>query len=468
MSSNASGMPTKDFFVGMLTRDIELNDAILDLLDNCLDGVVRSRNDANKSNDKNFYKGFFANITVEPDKFVIEDNCGGIPRGVAEKYAFRMGGSPGQLVDLPTVGIYGIGMKRAIFKIGREAFVHTKTAYETYSVNIPSKWVSSDNWDFPIINNHSQNNLTNKGTSIIITSLNSDIAELWNNKNKIELFVDKLKQAIKESYSRIIEKGFKITINTDEVDHSPVELLVAENDDNTGIRPFLFSQKYDSVTVKLAIGFYAPPPSQDEIDDMNETKRSSTDAGITIICNDRVVLYNDKSYLTGWGVNGVPQYHTQFIGIKGVVTFESNDPKKLPMTTTKRGIDHSSSIYVFVKDRICEGLKTFTNYTNKWKGRNTLEREYSEKTTRISYDQLFEDNKSITMHAVKDGKKYKPALPMPPNDKPYRIIRYSRDLSEIKMLIAYFYGDEELEVSPSLVGEKSFDEILKIAKEATS
>ena len=41
MAKKANGAPTKEFFVGMLTRDIELSDAILDLLDNCLDGVVR-------------------------------------------------------------------------------------------------------------------------------------------------------------------------------------------------------------------------------------------------------------------------------------------------------------------------------------------------------------------------------------------------------------------------------------------
>lgn len=31
MGTTAMGAPTKDFFVGMLTRDIELSDAILDL-----------------------------------------------------------------------------------------------------------------------------------------------------------------------------------------------------------------------------------------------------------------------------------------------------------------------------------------------------------------------------------------------------------------------------------------------------
>lgn len=54
MGSSANGSPTKEFFVEMLTRDIELNDAILDLLDNCLDGVVRSCADKDKLQTSDF------------------------------------------------------------------------------------------------------------------------------------------------------------------------------------------------------------------------------------------------------------------------------------------------------------------------------------------------------------------------------------------------------------------------------
>ena len=39
MPEQASAIPTKQFFVSMLTRDIRLEDAILDLVDNCLDGA---------------------------------------------------------------------------------------------------------------------------------------------------------------------------------------------------------------------------------------------------------------------------------------------------------------------------------------------------------------------------------------------------------------------------------------------
>lgn len=37
---NVDAAPVKSFFVEMLTRDIALDDAILDLLDNCVDGIV--------------------------------------------------------------------------------------------------------------------------------------------------------------------------------------------------------------------------------------------------------------------------------------------------------------------------------------------------------------------------------------------------------------------------------------------
>lgn len=243
-------------------------------------------------------------------------------------------------------------------------------------------------------------------------------------------------------------------------------MLVSSN--NEGIRPYVFTNNYDDVVVKMAIGFYAPMASDDDIDKMNESKRSSQDAGITIVCNDRVVLYNDKSYLTGWGTAGVPNYHTQFIGIKGIVVFESNNPRSLPMTTTKRGIDHSSPIYIAVKDKICEGLKIFTNYTNQWKGRNEQERNYSKNTERVEYDKLFSDSAKskygVSLRKETRGNTFRPNLPKPQNESSFRTIRFSRSVDDIKYLIGYFCGDMDAEVSASQVGERCFDKVLEDAK----
>ena len=470
MGNVASGSPTKGFFVSMLTRDIELNDAIMDLLDNCLDGVVRQKGLGEKRDAPGFYNGYYSKITVSSDRFIIEDNCGGIPRTVAENYAFRMGRNPDYVEDaLPTVGIYGIGMKRAIFKIGQSATVVTRDSSDFYQVDILPDWASTSDWDFPITDLSDEGVLPSRGTFISIGDINPEIQQLWNSLDKLSSFVDNLKKSIQQCYSFIIKKGFSIEINGEIIEALPMNILVDESDKKESIKPFLYRQDFDDVSVYLAVGFYAPPPSPDEIDDENTMKRTTADAGWTVVCNDRVVLYNDKSHLTGWGEAGVPQYHTQFIVIRGIVVFVSNNPNNLPMTTTKRGIDTSSPIYAVVKDKMRQGLKMFTDYTNRWKGRNETEREHSQDASSISIDSLLgpkTEVESITkmkFHPAKSGEIINPNLPSPPNDKPYRRISFNRGIDDIEDIIEFFFKDRTHAITPSAVGEKCFDETLIMA-----
>lgn len=471
MASKAQGTPTKEFFVGMLTRDIELSDAILDLLDNCLDGVVRQKKEIDKNKCHDYYAGFFSHISISDDSFVIEDNCGGIPKEVAEKYAFRMGrSSTKEDEELPTVGIYGIGMKRAIFKIGKSAVVSTRNNGVLYKVTIPKDWANNeDEWDFPMEDFEDNDLLPDGGTKIQISDINPEIVETWYTKDNLENFVNHLIKCIQQSYSFIIQKGFEITVNGQSIEALPIRLLF-DNSETASIKPFLYIQTFGDVHVSLALGFYAPTPSPDDIDDVNELKRSSAGAGWTVVCNDRVVLYNDKTHLTGWGEAGVPQYHTQFIGIRGIVIFESNNPKKLPMTTTKRGIDTSSNIYAAVKDQMRHGLKMFTDYTNRWKGRNEAERVYSLAAKSVSVESLIGSKEEIEslgnvhFRKSKGGYIFNPNLPKPKNDKPYRRISFSRSIEEIDDIIEYLYHDREQEVTPSQVGEKCFELILEKAQ----
>ena len=475
MGETANGFPTKEFFVGMLTRDIALSDAILDLLDNCLDGVVRQKKNVDKRNTHNFYKGFFSRITISDNCFIIEDNCGGIPRDVAEKYAFRMGrASDKDLDSLPTVGIYGIGMKRAIFKIGRTASVTTCYEGRAYRVTIPLDWSTDETkWDFPIEEIHDLGNddvLSAGGTRIEIQNINDGILLEWNTREKLDKYVSELIKSIQQSYSFILQKGFSIEVNTKTVTPLPVQLLVSDKPTGEAIKPFLYKATLGDVDVNLAVGFYAPPPSPDELDDENEMRRSSTDAGWTVICNDRVVLYNDKTHLTGWGEAGVPKYHTQFIGIRGVVFFESTNPKSLPMTTTKRGVDTSSSVYSAVKDYMRRGTKMFTDYTNRWKGQNEGERIYSTATQNIDVDILISSKEEVEAKTPlvftknKGALIFNPKLPKPVVDKPYKRISFSKSEEDILTVVEYIYQDRMHPIKPSQVGEKCFELILDQAK----
>ena len=462
-SNTVNSSPTKNFFINMLTRDISLNDAILDLLDNCLDGALRSQNHISQNKNEKNYNSFVAKITITKDNFTISDNCGGISRELAENYAFRMGKQNYEQNHDATIGIYGIGMKRAIFKIGRSAIVSTKRGREAFSVTIPANWADTDNdWTFEIKDND-LSCLPYDGTTISINDLTSGVAIQWGDQDAIDYFVESLISEIKASYSLIIEKGFTIYVNDHKVKANPIQLLLSKDN---GFKPYIFKKTYDDVNVNLIVVFYAPPPSDDDLDESVESKRSSADAGWTVVCNDRVVLYNDKSYITGWGEAGVPQYHTQFIGIRGIVIFESTNPAKLPMTTTKRGIDLSSPIYADVKNKMREGLKLFTNYTNQWKGQNKQERIYSEKAESYPYTQLIKEDKAFEKqyglnYRKKDGGQLsQPDLPKPINEKKHLIIRYSKSIDDIHTVKVFFSPDESIEMKASEVGEKCFDYIL--------
>jgi hypothetical protein len=186
----------------MLTRDISLEDAVLDLLDNCVDGILRSQN--GHANSKEPYKGFWANIDFDGKKFKIEDNCGGIPRDLAQRYAFMMGRPRAEDDEnLPTVGMYGIGMKRAMFKMGKKSTVISRTPEESFKVTIPPEWLTDDtNWKLPLesIEPLKEKNKTVVGTTIEVDLLYNWIKKLFSSTGSS--FPEDFETAVAQHYSQ--------------------------------------------------------------------------------------------------------------------------------------------------------------------------------------------------------------------------------------------------------------------------
>lgn len=452
-------IPAKRFFVEMLTRDIELADAILDLIDNCLDGAMRKLNGDNSGSKP--YAGFEVNISFDQEHFKIADNCGGIPRQVALDSAFRMGRHDSERdKDLPTVGVYGIGMKRAIFKMGEDATVFCNTDNGSYKVEISKDWMLDDNlWDIPL---HDLDVTRDSfGTEIEIRQLRDGIKLQFANRD----FVDNLYQVVSTHFSYIISKGLSIKMNGERIEPNISITRYAKDFSNKtdSIAPYIYKNHIDGVDVEVAIGFYRSLATEEEEQEEQEGKSVSTSAGITIICNDRVVLHNDKTHITGWGEASVPRYHTQFIAISGVVIFQSNTPAKLPLKTTKRGVDSSTQIYSVVKDKVREGIKTFTDFTNKWKksSKGELSKyfkiEETESAPSIVLSQKVKDNEWSKVRRD-GGLVFKPRLPTPQETDPTERVVFTKKKSEVQAVSEYLFD----EVRPAtIVGEFCFDQILK-------
>jgi Histidine kinase-, DNA gyrase B-, and HSP90-like ATPase len=478
MGINAS--PTKTFFVDMLTRDIELEDAILDLLDNCIDGIQRNIKDREVSDRP--YTGFWAKISFSESGFTIEDNCGGIPLKVAQTYAFRMGrpiNSDDNDLSINAIGTYGIGMKRAIFKMGHSSQITSQTKEDSFRVTISPEWANSDDWQLPF--ELVDRSVKDNGTTIQVTDIRDSIREEFTSAKST--LNNSLFSKIAHHYSYIIKKGFSVSVNGKKVEQSSFELLwegvnriITSNKE--GIAPYLYTSQYEDVQIELVIGLRRKNiATENEIEAENEGRRTSSEnAGWTIVCNDRVVVYRDKTRLTGWGEAGVPSYHPQFISIAGIVHFRCHDPKKLPITTTKRGLDLSSDLYLYTKNFMREGLKLFTSYTNKWKNDIPQEKEIMKNTYLVDPSIILRDipaevwkntrvRSSTKSTNIIDEKYYKPSLPLP--DKGIKgergkSIKFSRKPDEVEIVSEYLFDDKERDASE--VGNECFEKILKEAQ----
>src|SRR6266545_4549677 len=132
--------PSKSFFIDMLTRDISLAECVLDLVDNSLHSLIRDtdldvmqvllgKKVARKPSDAKI------SIRFDSSEFRIEDTCGGITIEEAANEVFRFGKVKPDRAHTG-LGVYGIGMKRAVFKLGRMIAVESSTDQEEFLVEI--------------------------------------------------------------------------------------------------------------------------------------------------------------------------------------------------------------------------------------------------------------------------------------------------------------------------------------------
>jgi len=469
-NSEIDAFPAKRFFVEMLTRDIELQDAILDLLDNCLDGVLRNNHFTSQQTFENhkIYKGYFAHINFDETGFSIVDNCGGIPAKLAANYAFKLGRPSDRVAeDVPTIGVYGIGMKRAIFKMGTSAKILSKTKDEEFKVIISPEWMNDDkSWRLDLETENVE--IDEPGVKIIVDQLRKDVKLTFDKERGFE---QTLIDVIANHYSIILNKGFEVKVNGILIKPNITSLIFDKDailNNRGGIAPYFYKGEYNGVSIDVAVGFYRNLISDEEEESLLSGKTTTEKAGFTIICNDRVVLHADKTRLTGWGDTGVPQYHTQFIGIAGVVIFSATDAVNLSITTTKRGIDGNSEVYLSTKVFMKEGLKFFTDFTYKWKSNSEERKEIVSETvsalsaTDESFSNIVPEASWSKVNRSIGGKVFKPKLPLPKETDPLKQIKFSRRLSEIKE-VAEFIFDDETRV-PTEVGQFCFDDFLMRAK----
>lgn len=341
-------MPTKALFVDMLTRDIPIDRAVIDLIDNSVDGARRLRGDGDLT-------GLEVRVDLSKSQFEISDNCGGMSIEHAKNFAFRFGRPKGMIPTPGSVGQFGVGMKRALFRFGKNFEVSSRTRTESFVVDVDVNiWNDEDTpWTFAFSETRKGLNLSAEqtGTTIKVTDLHENVADAFGDpRYKISLA-----RQIEAAQQHYLDQGLRIVFDGRTLITTPWTLLNSTELHAAHIEETLNGSDKEPIYIRIFAGISKSEPKK---------------SGWYVVCNGRMLLEADQSSATGWsdvaetaGI-AIPRFHNQFARFRGYVFFDCRDTSRLPWNTTKTGIDEDNPIYRSVKQKMMELTRPIINFLN--------------------------------------------------------------------------------------------------------
>jgi hypothetical protein len=427
-----NAFPRKKLFIDILTQDVSVKTCILDLIDNSVDSYVR-----NKIGDKRSI-----NLLVNETTFQIFDNCGGIDKTRLKDQVFRFGGEITALENA-TLGMYGIGLKRSIFKLGNEITVETDdgTDFSSITLNV-TEWEAEVSWNIPFNSEASKLRPDEKPyTKITVTNLHADI------KAKFELstFKFELLETIKKTYCLLIKDSIDFVFNTSPVEPYPLLVPVEE-----GYEPSVSITRYDEVDIEI-ICFIDPSKGARLRDAVNQR-------GWNLFCNKRLILSNDTTETTGWqgGGDKLPKYHSIYNEFRGIVFLKSNNPFKLPLNTSKSGLNTEEKVYHYILNQMIITARPIIDYlSDKYKKETKEEEELKDKIEK-TVDESFKPTLVPATDIIAASTFKAPDITASSQSKTVRI-SYSKEKTIVENVMKH------LEVSTyKEVGEETFNYYVKM------
>lgn len=370
----------KRLFISLLTRDISLADAFLDLLDNSINAAVKATG-LQEGNAADYVAlltteakpRFTIQIDFDDSKVAISDDCGGISAEDASTKVFVFGAEDESHLD-DRLSVYGIGLKRAMFKLGNQIDMESQHPKGGFKLDLSVKeWqaLKVTPWTFQIESLAAVEQ--GKGrTKLTVTELHPAVQARLQNP----VFETELVTRIGRAYSFFISRIVTIKVNG-----SAVEREEARISSNQASESF----ELDGVSVAITAGLGTPTSGD---------RYESEYAGWNVYCNGRAVIFYDRSPLTGWGVDGyLPSFQPKHRPFVGIVFFTSDDPEKLPWTTTKLGVNTDNIIWQRAVQRMADVGRQVTRY---------LDSRYGEEGTTITMAELAD--------AIGQGEEVKPTL----------------------------------------------------------
>jgi Histidine kinase-, DNA gyrase B-, and HSP90-like ATPase len=340
--------PTKAVVVDSITRDATNEECIFDLIDNSIDAarnaIFSHISPKVRTELPDSYAGYEIKLHLSGTSLKIADNCGGISIDNLKKSAFRFGEQSEQRMG---IGAFGVGLNRAMFRLGSVGTLTTDTGRERAEVSLDKEtYEELRGWTLPA---QELSSTGKAGTTIEIGRLPPGTSNDFGDPK----WVMKLEHEIARRYGRFIEKDLAIWVGGTKLTNEEVQ--IRENG-TYEVQEKIYRD--EDVLIHVRYGQHKLHKFPFEAGHSEEqNRRLTTQYGWTILCNDRAVIMSDRSHKTGWEIT---KFHSDFYGFVGYVNFICQDPLKLPWKTTKTDVDLNNHAYQMA-------LKDMRHFAEEWR-----------------------------------------------------------------------------------------------------
>jgi len=332
---NLNATPSKRLFLSIIA-DYDLNKSVCELVDNGLDVWVRG----GRAHD--------ITIRITLDKvqqtITVEDNAGGLA-----KSELRYIVGPGQTGTSPTdetIGIFGVGTKRAVVALAQDIRIKTRHGKEkTYQIDFNDDWLKDDDWTLPV---YEVDEIPFGTTVVQLQKLRIHIDDH---------LIEQLNDHLSTAYAMFLSS-------------TRVTLLF----NNQKMRPRFFTnwayppgyppQKYtgtlkaegDRVIHVEAIGGLT-----------TESSPAAGEYGVYFYCNDRLVARALKTLEVGFtkGLAGLP--HPK-VSLTRVLVFLHGDASTMPWNSSKSDINTKHVVFLALQNWLVQVVKDYASLSRIWVG----------------------------------------------------------------------------------------------------
>ncbi|MCW2477168.1 MULTISPECIES: ATP-binding protein [unclassified Symbiopectobacterium] len=335
------------FLADTLTTDIELTDALFDLIDNSIDSarnnIIKSTYIKDEYGLPDSYEGYRIRVRFGSKCIIVEDNCIGITSNVLENSAFYTGKRSNHEYG---IGHYGLGLKRALLKAGRSYAMITNNGESLYKSNFDINSFSSEHDNQLTARKYTSSG--KKRTLFIVSDLYPNVIAQIGDSDWMANTINELSTR----YSIFIRKGLKLTLTNSQ----------KKSSDTFIIRPSVPNIRTDGLIKVIKDGLHSHNTMCDfrvgihdnykfpgELNhEAKSNKKLTKSYGIYYIFNDRVIISASKEDKHGF----ITHWHSEYGGFICLVHVVGKDPKNLPWNTAKTEVKINSPLFLQMRKMV--------------------------------------------------------------------------------------------------------------------